>query len=119
VSTRILLRLRHVFLGIAAAAVLLACSDILGIASFSTATADGGAGDGGCQSDGGVPALASVDLVTHVGAAYDGRHLCDLYALNLDPDSTRTLVSFTFSVTGGDEYAPLTSYFAFYGATAR
>jgi hypothetical protein len=58
--------------------------------------------------------LASVDRVENNGTLFNDAYLCNIYALDLNPDPTKTLVSLTFSDTGSGN----TSYFIFYGATA-
>jgi hypothetical protein len=61
--------------------------------------------------------LASIDRVEFNGTVFNSKYLCAIFAINLNPDPARTLVSFTFSDTGSG-VGSNTSYFTFYGATA-
>ena len=56
--------------------------------------------------------ITSVDRVQN-GNAFSGGILCSIYAINLNPDTTRSLSSVTFSDTGASN-----AYLVFYGATA-
>jgi len=56
--------------------------------------------------------LASVNRVQN-GDALTGGGTCDIYAINLNPDPTQTLVEVSFTVSGSS-----TSNFVLYGATA-
>jgi hypothetical protein len=56
--------------------------------------------------------LVSVDRVQN-GNAFSGGILCSIYALDLNPDSTRVLSSVSFVDVGGTN-----NYLVFYGATA-
>jgi hypothetical protein len=56
--------------------------------------------------------LVSVDRVEN-GNTFNGTYLCNIYALELNPDTGKSLTSIRFWDTGGT-----TSYLVFYGATA-
>jgi hypothetical protein len=56
--------------------------------------------------------VVSVDRVQN-GNTFSGGILCSIYAINLNPDATRSLASVTFSDSGSSS-----AYLVFYGATA-
>ena len=56
--------------------------------------------------------VASVDRVVN-GTGFNNAFLCSIYAINLNPDKTRSLSSVTFSDSGNSN-----EYLVFYGATA-
>jgi hypothetical protein len=61
--------------------------------------------------------LTAVDRVEFNGTVFNNKYLCAIWAINLNPDPAKTLVSFTFSDSGSG-VGSNTSYFTFYGATA-